>query len=156
MLYLICGLIVVFSIILDQVTKYFAVINLNGNASIHIIGDFLRFSYVENRGAAFGMLQNQRLFFIISTIILSVILIYMICFSKKFTNLSKVVLSLVFGGAMGNFIDRLRLGYVVDFIDVRFGSLYNFPVFNVADSCLVIGIAILIYLILFNKFEKVG
>lgn len=153
-MYIIYGLITIVSIILDQFTKYLAVINLKDKASFHIIGDFLRFTYVENKGAAFGMLQNQRWFFIIATIILTALLIYMIWFNKKITNPSKLVLSLVFGGAMGNFIDRLRLAYVVDFVDVRFGKFYNFPVFNVADSCLVVGIGILILLILFNKFEK--
>ncbi len=154
-MYIIYGLITIASIILDQITKYLAVINLKDKVSFHIIGDFLRFTYVENRGAAFGMLQNQRWFFIISTTVLTILLIYMIWFNKKITNPAKLVLSLVFGGAMGNFIDRLRLGYVVDFADVRFGKFYNFPVFNVADSCLVVGIGILILLILFNKFEKV-
>jgi signal peptidase II len=152
-MFIIYGLIAIVSVIIDQFTKYLAVVNLQGKASFHIIGDFLRFSYVENRGAAFGMLQNQRVFFIVATIILSLVLIYMIWFSKRITKPAKLTLSLVFGGAIGNFIDRLRLGYVVDFIDVRFGSVYNFPVFNIADSCLVVGITILIFLILFNKFD---
>lgn len=152
-MFILYGLIAIVSVIADQFTKFLAVVKLQGNASFHIIGDFLRFSYVENRGAAFGMLQNQRLFFLISTIILSLVLIYLIWISKRITKPAKLTLSLVFGGAIGNFIDRLRLGYVVDFVDVRFGSLYNFPVFNIADSCLVVGIIILIFLILFNKFD---
>lgn len=152
-MFILYGLIAIVSVIIDQFTKYLAVVNLQGKASFYIIGDFLRFSYVENRGAAFGMLQNQRVFFIVATIILSLVLIYMIWFSKRITKTAKLTLSLVFGGAIGNFIDRLRLGYVVDFIDVRFGSVYNFPVFNIADSCLVVGITILIFLILFNKFD---
>jgi signal peptidase II len=61
---------------------------------------------------------------------------------------------MISGGALGNFIDRLRLGYVIDFIDVRFGNLYNFPVFNVADSFIVCGTLIMVVLILFNRFEK--
>lgn len=154
-MYILYGLITIVSIILDQFTKYLAVINLKDNVSYHVIGDFLRFSYVENRGAAFGMLQNQRWFFIITTIILIALLIYLIWFNKKITNAGKLTLSLVFGGAIGNFIDRVRLGYVIDFVDVRFGELYNFPVFNIADSCLVVGIGILILLILFNKFDKI-
>ena len=153
-MYIIYGLIFIVFLVIDQITKYFAVAALQGNASVHLIGDFLRFTYVENRGAAFGILQNQRLFFIISTIILTGCIIYMIVFSKKLTNPTKLTLSLILSGAIGNFIDRLRLGYVIDFVDVRFGSFYNFPVFNVADSCLVVGTIILIILILFNKFEK--
>lgn len=154
-MYIIYGLITIVSILLDQFTKYLAVINLKGNASIHVIGDFFRLTYVENRGAAFGMLQNQRWFFIITTILLIFLLIYMIWFNKKITNAGKLTLSLVFGGAIGNFIDRVRLAYVIDFFDVRFGEFYDFPVFNIADSCLVVGIGILILLILFNKFDKI-
>lgn len=154
-MYIIYALIAIASIVLDQFTKYLAVINLKDKLSFHVIGDFLRLSYVENRGAAFGMLQNQRMFFIISTVILVGILVYLILFSKKITKAGKITLSLVFGGAIGNFIDRIRLAYVIDFVDVRFGSFYNFPVFNIADSCLVVGIGILIILILFNKFDIV-
>jgi len=153
-MYIIYGLIFIFFLAIDQITKYFAVALLQGNSSVHLIGNFLRFTYVENRGAAFGILQNQRLFFIISTVVLVAFLIYMIVFNKKVTTATKLTLSLILSGAIGNFIDRLRLGYVIDFVDVRFGDFYDFPVFNVADSCLVVGVIILVILILFNKFEK--
>ncbi|HBB28017.1 MAG TPA: signal peptidase II [Clostridiales bacterium] len=153
-MYIIYGLIFIFFLTIDQITKYFAVALLQGNPSVHLIGNFLRFTYVENRGAAFGILQNQRLFFIISTVVLVAFLIYMIVFNKKVTTATKLTLSLILSGAIGNFIDRLRLGYVIDFVDVRFGDFYDFPVFNVADSCLVVGVIILVILILFNKFEK--
>ena len=153
-MYIIYGLIFIIFLAIDQITKYFAVAFLQGKPSVHLIGDFLRFTYVENRGAAFGILQNQRMFFIISTIVLVAFLVYLIVFNKKVTNATKLTLSLVLSGAIGNFIDRLRLGYVIDFVDVRFGNFYDFPVFNVADSCLVVGVIILVILILFNKFEK--
>lgn len=153
-MYIIYGLIFIVFLAIDQITKYFAVAFLQGNSSVHLIGNFLRFTYVENRGAAFGILQNQRLFFIISTFVLVAFLIYMIIFNKKVTTVTKLTLSLILSGAIGNFIDRLRLGYVIDFVDVRFGDFYDFPVFNVADSCLVVGVIILVILILFNKFEK--
>ena len=153
-MYIIYGLIFIVSLAIDQITKYIAVSTLQGNPSIHVIGDFLRFTYVENRGAAFGILQNQRTFFIISTVVLVVFILAMIVFNKKITNFTRISLVLILSGAIGNFIDRLRLGYVIDFIDVRFGSFYDFPVFNIADSCIVIGTALLIILVLFNKFEK--
>lgn len=153
-MYIIYGLIFIVCLAIDQITKYFAVALLQGNPSIHLIGNFIRFTYVENRGAAFGILQNQRIFFIISTIVLVAFIIYMIVFNKKVTNVTKLTLSLILSGAIGNFIDRLRLGYVIDFVDVRFGDFYDFPVFNVADSCLVVGVIVLVILILFNKFEK--
>jgi len=153
-MYILYGLIFIGFLAIDQITKYIAVITLQGNPSVHLIGDFLRFTYVENRGAAFGMLQGQRVFFIVTTIILIAVLLYLILINKKVTNATKLTLSLVLSGAIGNFIDRFRLGYVIDFVDVRFGDFYDFPVFNVADSCLVVGVIILIGLILFNKFEK--
>ena len=79
-MFIIYGLIFIVFLAIDQITKYFAVAILQGNPSIHVIGNFLRFTYVENRGAAFGILQNQRLFFIISTIILVAFLIYLIAY----------------------------------------------------------------------------
>ena len=153
-MYIIYGLIFIVFLVIDQITKYLAVAFLQGNPSIHLIGNFLRFTYVENRGAAFGILQNQRMFFIISTVILVAFLTYLLVFNKKVTNATKLTLSLILSGAIGNFIDRFRLGYVIDFVDVRFGNFYDFPVFNIADSCLVVGVIFLVILVLFNKFEK--
>ena len=75
--------------------------------------------------------------------------------NKNMSKLSKLSIAMIAGGATGNFIDRLRLGYVIDFIDVRFGSFYDFPVFNIADSVVVCGTILMIILILFNKFETI-
>ncbi|MPM21209.1 Lipoprotein signal peptidase [bioreactor metagenome] len=83
-----------------------------------------------------------------------IILGYMFFMAKNLTPVSRLSISMIAGGAIGNFIDRLRLGHVVDFIDVRFGSFYNFPIFNIADSFVVCGTILMIILILFNKFEK--
>jgi len=74
--------------------------------------------------------------------------------NKNITKITKLSLILIAGGAIGNFIDRITLGYVVDFIDVRFGNFYDFPVFNLADSFVVCGTFLLLILILTNKFEK--
>ena len=148
------GIVFAGSIILDQLTKLWAASVLKNGSSIKIIGDFLRFTYAENRGAAFSILQDQRIFFIITTVVMLVILAYIYFNTKNITNLSKLAIAMIAGGATGNFIDRVRLGYVVDFIDVRFGNLYNFPIFNAADSFVVCGTILMIFLILFNKFEK--
>ena len=148
------GIIFAFSIISDQSTKMWAVNVLKNGESIKLIGDFLRFTYAENKGAAFSILQNQMLFFIITTVIMLAVLAYIYFKTKNITQLSKLSIAMIAGGAIGNFIDRLRLGYVVDFIDVRFGSFYNFPIFNIADSFVVCGTILMIILILFNKFEK--
>lgn len=153
-MYYIYGLIIFLSISIDQLTKYWAVIKLQGEPSINLIGTFLSFNYVENRGAAFGIMQNQKIFFIISTIVLVGFIVYMILLNEKVTKYTRYTLALILGGAIGNFVDRMRLGYVVDFIDVKFGSFYDFPVFNIADCCIVVGTIILILLIMLNKFEK--
>ena len=148
------GIILAASIVLDQVTKMWAIAVLKNGVSIKLIGDFLRFTYAENRGAAFSILQNQRIFFLIITIIMLIVLAYIYFKTKNITKLSKLSIGMIAGGAIGNFIDRVRFGYVVDFIDVRFGSIYNFPIFNIADSFVVCGTILMIILILFNKFEK--
>lgn len=148
------GAVFLFSVILDQLTKMWALSILKDGTSIKIIKDFLRFTYVENRGAAFGILQNQIWFFVIITFIMIIVLGYMFFKYKNITNLSKLSLVLIAGGAIGNFIDRIIRGFVVDFIDVKFGNFYDFPVFNIADSFVVCGTVLLIILMLFNKFEK--
>lgn len=151
---ILAGIIMIFSIVSDQLTKFWAVDVLKNGESIKVIGNFLRFTYAENKGAAFSILQNQMWFFIIATIVMLVILAYIYFKTKNITQLSRLSISMIAGGAIGNFIDRLRLGYVVDFIDVRFGSFYNFPIFNIADSFVVCGTFLMIILILLNKFEK--
>lgn len=151
---ILAGIILLFSIVSDQLAKLWAIDVLKNGESIKVIGNFLRFTYAENKGAAFSILQNQLWFFIIATIVMLGILIYMYFMTKNLTPLSRLSISMIAGGAIGNFIDRLRLGYVVDFIDVRFGSFYNFPIFNIADSFVVCGTFLMIILILFNKFEK--
>ena len=149
----IIGLIFASSILVDQLTKSWAVNVLKDGSSIKVIGNFLRFTYAENRGAAFSILQNQRWFFIVVTIVMLIVLAYIFFWTKNINKLSRLSIAMIAGGAIGNFIDRLMLGYVIDFIDVRFGSFYNFPIFNIADSFVVCGTILMIFLILFNKFE---
>lgn len=151
---ILAGIVFLISIMSDQFTKLWAVDVLKDGESIRLIGNFLRLTYAENKGAAFSILQNQLWFFIIATVVMLIILGYMFFMAKNLTPLSRLSISMIAGGAIGNFIDRLRLGYVVDFIDVRFGSFYNFPIFNIADSFVVCGTILMILLILFNKFEK--
>lgn len=151
---IIFGFIFILSIIIDQVTKIWATNTLRDGSEIKIIDEFFRFSYVENRGAAFGMLQNKIWFFVLVTVVMLAVLAYIFFTNKNLTLLSKLSLTFIAGGAIGNFIDRVRLGYVVDFFDVRFGNFYDFPVFNVADSFVVCGTILLMILIFANKFEK--
>lgn len=150
MLFLITALIV----ILDQLTKYAAVKYLKGGNPFIIIEGFFQLHYVENYGAAFGILQNKKIFFIIIT---SVVIIGIIFFlTKGYYNLSKsteISLTVLLGGAVGNLIDRIRLDYVIDFISVKFGKGYDFPVFNIADMAIVIGTSLIMIMILLNKYE---
>ncbi len=150
MLYAAISLIV---LVLDQITKFFAVNSLRGNAPIVIIDNFLQFNYVENYGAAFGILQNKKIFFIVMTTIVVIGIIVYIKTNTNLTTIMKITLAMIIGGAIGNFIDRVRLGYVVDFIDVKFWGLYDFPVFNIADSSIVIATILICYLVIFNKYE---
>lgn len=140
-------LIIAAIIAADQFSKSLAVAHLMDQTSITVIERFLSFTYVENVGMAFGLFKNQRLFFIISTSLIAIVVLYFIFkMFRKYVFIS-VCLSMIFGGAIGNLIDRIRLGYVVDFIHFRFFP----PVFNIADSAIVVGAIALSIAILFTK-----
>lgn len=134
-------------IAVDQFAKNLAVAHLMNNADITVIPRFLSFTYVENLGIAFGMFKNQRLFFIISTMIIAAVVLYFLFKIYKKHVFIGVCLSMIFGGAIGNLIDRIRLGYVVDFIHFRIFP----PVFNIADSAIVVGAILLSIAIVVTK-----
>lgn len=140
------------SIVVDQVTKYYAVLQLKGAEAIAVIPGFLYLNYVENRGAAFGIFQDARIFFIVTTLLILLGLLYFVR-KHTLTKLAKVSIALIIGGALGNFIDRIRWGYVVDMIDVVFGKVYDFPVFNFADCCVVVGTFLFAILVATNRYE---
>lgn len=147
-------LLIAFIIILDQLTKYLSKIYLMplGGSGIPLINGVFHLTYAENKGAAFSILQNQRWIFIILTVAFIIYGAYYLITHKHERPLLKISLSIVLGGAVGNLIDRIWLGYVVDFFDFR---LINFPVFNVADCAVVIGCILLVYNLLFDmKSEK--
>ncbi len=137
----------------DQFTKYLAVIFLKDKPAVSIISGVLELNYLENRGAAFGMMQDQKWFFVfIAAIIIGVIIyvLYKAPNNKKY-NVLHIQLVFIAAGAVGNMIDRIRLDYVVDFI---YFSIINFPIFNFADMCVTIGTAVLVILILFVYKEN--
>ena len=147
-------LISIIIVILDQVTKALAIKNLKASDPVVIIDGVFEFVYVENRGAAFGILQDKRILFIIITlIVISFLAIYANKYSHQLTTFSNITLAMLIGGAAGNLIDRIRYGYVVDFIKVDLIRSYNFPVFNIADIFIVISTILLAYIILFDKYE---
>lgn len=140
-------------ILVDQLTKYMIVKSMEIGDSISIIGDILKITSHRNYGAAWGMLQNQMMFFYIITVIVLIALCYFYYKEAADNLLMQSGLMLIFAGAIGNFIDRLFRGNVVDFIDTKIIN-YDFPIFNVADSCLTIGVFILLYELLFNQKEE--
>lgn len=141
-------------IVLDQISKYAAIKYLKHQKPIVIIDNFFQLIYVENRGAAFGILQGKRLLFLIITIVVILIIsFYLIKYYNQMTSLTRISLAMLIGGAIGNFIDRARFGYVVDFISVKLINKYDFPVFNIADICVVVSTIFIVYLVLFDKLE---
>lgn len=144
--------IAVLMIIIDQITKWLIVKNLELYEVVSVIGDFFAITSHRNQGAAFGILQNQRWFFILITIVIVCgIIWYLHKQVRERKRLLPLALSLVLGGAIGNFIDRARHGEVVDFFQFHFvfnffGKAidYIFPIFNVADSCIVVGVGLIL------------
>lgn len=140
-------IIALFIIILDQLTKYLVI-----NKSIIIIPNFLNITYTQNTGGAFGI-GRINFILIISIIIIIGIIVFLIKEKKKITNYIPFILLL--SGSIGNLIDRIFRGYVIDFIDV---NIFNFPNFNIADICITLGIFfiafILIKQIIKRRWEK--
>lgn len=148
-------ILAVFIVIIDQGTKYLAIIRLKDKQPISIINNFLQLKYVENRGAAFGILQNKQMPLIILTFLILIGIIYYLYKNRKLTKISKISLWGIIGGSIGNLIDRIRLNFVVDYIDVNFWGYYDFPVFNLADSFLVVFTILLSILVFTEKYERV-
>lgn len=138
-------------IVIDVITKRLTVNLLKPIGNIDLIGNVLSLTYVENRGAAFGILQDARWVFIVVTFVVLAALSVYIVKTKPVSKLFRWACALIYAGAVGNLIDRVALGYVVDMIRVHF---FDFPVFNFADCCVVIGTALLCIHILIDQPEK--
>ena len=158
------AVIVLFGILSDQISKSLAVKYLSTRDTLPLIRDVFHFTYVENRGAAFGMLKDHRwIFLVFSTIAIVALGVYLFrgvsYFSDKredgtyppLSTLGGVALSLIVSGGIGNMIDRIFLGYVVDFLDF---TLIDFAVFNVADSYVTVGAGLLALHLLLPLFQK--
>lgn len=146
-------LIIILLIALDQISKLVVLKQLADGTVVDIIPGFFRLFYVENRGAAFGILQEGRPLFIVITLAVIAFLLYGIYFKRdEVKGMLRVALVLIFAGAVGNFIDRLRLHFVVDFLSFRFFG-HDFAVFNLADAMIVVG-TILLMIHVFIGDEK--
>ena len=137
----------------DQFTKYLAIVRLKNQPAYVLIDGVLELQYLENRGSAFGMLQNQKFFILFIGIIFLMVLLFVLLKlpeHKKYCILH-IALTAVIAGGVGNMIDRFRLDYVVDFISF---VLINYPIFNVADIYVVVATIGLFVLFLFVYSEK--
>jgi signal peptidase II len=141
---------------LDQATKLYILTHFSLGESVDVIRGFFNITYVQNPGAAFGIFREsnhifnesfrQGFFLVMPPIAMLIIVLIMRGVAE--TDLVQVLgLSSIFGGAIGNYIDRVRFGYVVDFLDFHIQQRWSWPAFNVADSAIVCGVAVLIYII---------
>lgn len=139
-------------IAVDQITKLIVASNMHLNDTLPIIKNVLHITYIKNEGAAFGILSNHRwIFMSVSAVAIVALCVYLFRFSKD-TRLIKTGMALIISGGIGNMIDRIFLGYVVDMIDFR---LINFYIFNVADACVSVGAAVLILGIVLNEIKTI-
>lgn len=151
--YLAGGICLVFLLGLDQITKRLAVTHLKGQAAYPLIKGVFELQYLENRGAAFGLMQNQRWLLLGFTVLILGILMFFyrkLPFSKRYLPL-RLMGILIGAGALGNMIDRIAQGYVVDFF---YFSLIDFPIFNVADCYVVVSVIVAFFLIIFYYDEE--
>ena len=135
---------------LDQLSKILAIKYIVNVGSIPIIKNIFHLTYVENRGAAFGMFQNNQMFFVLIALVACLVGIYYL-YKKKLNLLGKISIMFIVSGAIGNLIDRVRLGYVVDYFDFRVFWSY---VFNLADVFVVVGTILLCIYIIFFENDK--
>lgn len=132
--------IVAVTIIVDQLTKFLVVKYMTLGQSISVIDNFLYITSHRNEGAAWGILQGKMIFFyVVTLVVIGLVILWIRKLDIKKEKLLVIALSLILGGALGNFIDRVMYQHVVDFINTYiFG--YDFPIFNLADSALCIGV----------------
>ena len=138
---------------LDQYTKYLAVTRLQDKPAYKIIDGVLELNFLKNSGAAFGLLQNQKMLFILVAVLIMIIIAYVLFRlpdHKKY-NIMHVLMVLIAAGAAGNMIDRVRHDYVVDFISF---VIINFPIFNVADIYVTVSTFLFVILFLFYYKEN--
>jgi signal peptidase II len=141
-------IILVAGLILDRITKIWAVNNLKGTDGITVIEGFFDLSYLENRGAAWGIFQGKTTMLAILTGIIIIGIIVNFLRTKKKSLLFTLSNAFIVTGAVGNLIDRVREGFVVDFLEFHYGTRYYFPTFNVADIFVTVGTVFLIIYIL--------
>lgn len=146
-------------IAVDQLTKIFIQTRFQLHESRIVIENFFNITYVRNFGAAFGILAQtpatfREIFFLLMPPLACVLILYILWGLKEKQTSQIIALSFIFGGAIGNYIDRLQYRYVVDFIDFHFYNRQTWPAFNIADMAIVLGVVALVYLIMTEKEAK--
>ena len=139
-------LIVVLGVVLDQLTKLLVVNNLPFNSTISILGEVFGLRYIHNYGAAWSMLESHPEILIVIAVVILIAVVVLLFKTPRHKKWQRFCWALVISGAVGNIIDRVRLGYVVDFL-----QLPHWPVFNVADCLLVVGVILICVLLIFEK-----
>ncbi len=156
--YLVLCTIAGFLVAFDQLVKIYVHANFSLGESIPVIQDIFHITYVRNPGAAFGIFREshelfRKIFFLTMPPIAMIIIVSMLKGVESSDRWQVFSLSLIFGGALGNYIDRLRFGYVIDFLDFHYKDSWSYPAFNVADSAIVSGVCLLL-LIMFIRERK--
>lgn len=136
---------------IDQLTKYLTVANINLHEVVEVFPNVLSWMYLQNSGAAWSILEGQMWFFYIITFVVVLVVIYYLQKYGHQSRLLAVSLSLILAGSIGNVIDRIRFGYVVDMIRLEF---IDFPIFNVADMSLSIGVGLMILYVFLDEKNK--
>jgi len=140
-------------LLLDQFTKWLVLDRMNLYESIPVVDGIFYITSHRNPGAAFGILQHQQWLFIPVTLIVVAVLAYYLWVFRRERSLCSWSFSLILGGATGNLIDRIRMGEVVDFLDFQ---LINYPIFNLADAAIVVGVALFVVDILKKPAKETG
>ena len=144
-------------LVLDQWTKKLIHTHFRWGESVNLLDSVFALTYVRNQGAAFGMFNRaptwfREPFFIVIPVVALFVIVLLVSRLGRREKGTAVALSLILGGALGNLIDRLRFGYVIDFLDFHWKEIYHWPAFNVADSCIVVGVTIMFL----QSFSKPG
>ena len=152
--------VILFLVVIDQAVKTYIHTQFSLGETLRVIDGYFNITYVRNTGAAFGMLSDapetfRKLFFLIIPVVAVVVIFFMLKTTPAEDRIQVYSLSAIAGGALGNYVDRLKHGFVVDCIDVHFKHHYTWPAFNIADSAIVCGVFALFFLIIRDmKREK--
>lgn len=157
--YLFLIIITCFVVALDQLTKMYITMNFRLHESFPVIQDIFHITYVRNTGAAFGIFRDANLmfrtiFFLSLPPIAMIVIFFLLKASPDKDILQNTALSMVFAGALGNYIDRLRFQYVIDFLDFHYKQAWSYPAFNVADISIVSGVMCLFYFMVQDELKN--